>query len=337
MADKNDQTEYIYKIATEDWEIEQIHRLNYRTFVEEIPQHAPNTDERLVDRFHAENTYIICLQDRRLMGMLAIRGTRPFSIDSKLANLDAYLPTGRSACEVRLLAVEPDARKTVVFPKLFEHAVRHCLHNGYDICIISATTRQLKLYRHLGFVPFGPLVGSEQAQYQPMYLTLENFGRTLEKSTVLRSSFVEGPAPSSTSSTSFPAPSPPPPRFARRSPAPPSRTAASCSSPAWPTSARASASSPARPMSRLCSAPAPSPTPLSPISSPFSAPPASSSPTANSANASQATPATPDSATTGSSSPGGTPSTWPRSPASPSASPPAAGYGLSITKRPPAS
>ncbi|MDR1012099.1 MAG: aminotransferase class V-fold PLP-dependent enzyme [Opitutaceae bacterium] len=195
MAENDQASEYIYKIASEDWEIEQIHRLNYRTFVEEIPQHAPNQDERLVDRFHAENTYIICLLGRKLMGMLAIRGKRPFSIDGKVPNLDAYLPTGRSACEVRLLAVEPDARKTVVFPKLFEHAVRHCLHSGYDICIISATTRQLKLYRHLGFVPFGTLVGTEQAQYQPMYLTLENFGRTLETSTALRSSFVEGPAP----------------------------------------------------------------------------------------------------------------------------------------------
>jgi hypothetical protein len=26
-----------FRIATEDWEFEQIHRLNYRTFVEEIP------------------------------------------------------------------------------------------------------------------------------------------------------------------------------------------------------------------------------------------------------------------------------------------------------------
>jgi len=34
-------TELIFKIASEDWEFEQIHRLNYRTFVDEIPQHAP--------------------------------------------------------------------------------------------------------------------------------------------------------------------------------------------------------------------------------------------------------------------------------------------------------
>ena len=32
----------IYRIAREPWEFEQIHRLNYRTFVEEIPQHPPN-------------------------------------------------------------------------------------------------------------------------------------------------------------------------------------------------------------------------------------------------------------------------------------------------------
>ena len=45
-----------FKIATEDWEFEAIHRLNYKTFVEEIPQHEQNAEERLVDKFHAENT-----------------------------------------------------------------------------------------------------------------------------------------------------------------------------------------------------------------------------------------------------------------------------------------
>src|SRR5262249_45735763 len=41
--------------------------------------------------------------------------------------------------------------------------------------VISGTVRQQKLYKHLGFVPFGPLVGSKEAQYQPMYLTMEEF------------------------------------------------------------------------------------------------------------------------------------------------------------------
>ena len=50
-----------YKIATEASEFEAIHRLNYDTFVEEIPQHTANPERRLVDRFHAQNTYVICL------------------------------------------------------------------------------------------------------------------------------------------------------------------------------------------------------------------------------------------------------------------------------------
>ena len=176
----------IFKVAVEDWELEQVHRLNYRTFVEEIPQHDPNPEGRLVDRFHAENTYIICLQGRRLVGMLAVRATRPFSLDSKLPNLDAYLPKGRTPVEVRLLAVEPEFRKTVVFSQLFEHVVRYCLTEGYDIAIISGTTRQQRLYQHLGFVPFGPVVGSGDAQFQPMFVTLETFEVTARE--FLRSS-----------------------------------------------------------------------------------------------------------------------------------------------------
>jgi hypothetical protein len=42
----------VFKVASEDSEFEQIHRLNYRTFVEEIPQHGPNPDCTLVDRFN---------------------------------------------------------------------------------------------------------------------------------------------------------------------------------------------------------------------------------------------------------------------------------------------
>jgi hypothetical protein len=41
------------------------------------------------------------------------------------------------------------------------------------MALISGTTRQQRLYRHLGFVPFGPLVGTPEALFQPMYLTKE--------------------------------------------------------------------------------------------------------------------------------------------------------------------
>lgn len=179
------------KLATEDWEFEAIHRLNYRTFVEEIPQHAPNGDGRLVDRFHAENSYVIVREGDRVVGMLALRGKRPFSLDSKVADLDRHLPSGWRPIEVRLMAVESAYRKTSVFVALFEFTTRKCLADGYDLAVISGTTRELKLYRHLGFAPFGPLVGTPGAQYQPMFLTLDAYNRTANKSLVLREAFKE--------------------------------------------------------------------------------------------------------------------------------------------------
>jgi aspartate aminotransferase-like enzyme len=171
----NSRQPLVFKFASEDWEFEQIHRLNYRTFVEEIPQHRPSPAHRLVDKFHAENTYLICLAGRKLAGMLAVRGNRPFSLDQKLASLDSYLPAGRRICEIRLLAVEKKFRGAQVLQGILALLWQHGIERGYDLAIISGTTRQFKLYQHLGFVPFGPLVGTGDAQFQPMYVTLETF------------------------------------------------------------------------------------------------------------------------------------------------------------------
>jgi aspartate aminotransferase-like enzyme len=164
-----------FKIAGEPAEFEAIHRLNYKTFVEEIPQHVRNAEQRLVDKFHAENTYAICLDGDHLAGMVAGRANRPFSLDQKLPNLDAHLPPGRRVMEVRLLSVEKEYRNGLVFSRLVGLLAQHFRELGYDLAIISGTVRQLRLYKHLGFVPFGPTVGAGDAQFQPMYLTLESF------------------------------------------------------------------------------------------------------------------------------------------------------------------
>ncbi len=165
----------VFKFADEDWEFEQIHRLNYKTFVEEIPQHHTSPTQRLVDKFHSENTYLICLCGRKLAGMLAVRGNRPFSLDQKIERLDSYLPAGGRLCEVRLLAIEKEYRGAQVLQGILALLWQHSIEKGYDLGVISATTRQLKLYQHLGFVPFGPLVGTGEAQFQPMYVTLQTF------------------------------------------------------------------------------------------------------------------------------------------------------------------
>ncbi len=165
----------MFKVATEPWEFEEIHKLNYRTFVEEIPQHERNPEQKLVDKFHEQNTYVICLSDDKLAGMVAFRSERPFSLDAKLDHLDSYLPPVKSICEIRLLCVDPGYRRTRVLMGLMSKGLEYALPQGFELLIISGTTKEERLYKHMGFVPFGPLVGKPGAMYQPMYLTFESF------------------------------------------------------------------------------------------------------------------------------------------------------------------
>jgi aspartate aminotransferase-like enzyme len=111
------------------------------------------------------------------------------SLDQKLPDLDSHLPRGRTICEIRLLAIERKfrgARGGQVLQGILALLWQHGVEKGYDLAIISGTTRQQRLYQHLGFVPFGPLVGSGDAQFQPMYVTLETFEVTARE--FLRSS-----------------------------------------------------------------------------------------------------------------------------------------------------
>jgi len=176
--------EFVFKVAEYSWEFDAVHALNYKTFVEEIPQHDPNHEKKLVDKFHEENTYIICVNEetRKLAGMIAYRDQRPFSLDQKLENLDSYLPADRALCEIRLLAVGEEFRYTRISQGLIAQLVEHAIDCGREIFVISGTVRQIKLYKYLGFVPFGPLVGSEDAQYQPMYGTVNDY-RNLQSNT----------------------------------------------------------------------------------------------------------------------------------------------------------
>lgn len=108
--------EFFFKIATSQDEFEQIHHLNYQTFSEEIPQHQKNEEQMLVDQFHAENTYIICIKENEVIGMAAIRDKRPFSLDKKIGPVEQSLPfTVKSPCEVRLLSVKKEYRNGRVF------------------------------------------------------------------------------------------------------------------------------------------------------------------------------------------------------------------------------
>lgn len=196
--------EYIFKIASSDSEFEQIHDLNYKTFVEEIPQHEQNGCNNLVDKFHGENTYIISLKEGELVGMIAVRDKRPFSLDCKLGDIDIHLPAYRSACEIRLLSIKREYRKRKVLSGLFSRLSEYCENNGYDIAVISANVDQLGLYKKLGFSVFADIVGKNGALYQPMYLTFDSYSNFKDKTSILEKTetkiknsvnLLPGPAP----------------------------------------------------------------------------------------------------------------------------------------------
>ncbi|OUB65000.1 GNAT family N-acetyltransferase [Bacillus thuringiensis serovar zhaodongensis] len=185
----------IYKVADQDWEFESIYKLNYKTFVEEIPQHEETKDQFRIDRFHEENTYLICLDEDRLVGMVAVRGKRPFSLDYKISNLDVYLQEhGEKVYEIRLLSVEREYRNGRALLGLIRFLHRYLLLNGYELALISATTRELALYEQMGFKDFHTLVGTEAATYQPMYVTPAMFEESSVGSIMTKEyTFLPGP------------------------------------------------------------------------------------------------------------------------------------------------
>src|SRR5689334_643497 len=109
---------YVFKMADAPHEFEQIHRLNYQTFVGEIPQHTDNGAGYLVDKFHDKNTYLIALKDDQLVGMISTHDQPPFSIADRLPDPSILAIPGARPLEVRLLAVKPTERHSNVFSGL---------------------------------------------------------------------------------------------------------------------------------------------------------------------------------------------------------------------------
>ncbi len=155
----------LFKIASEAWEFEQIHRLNYQTFVDEIPQHQQNTDHKLIDKFHTENTYVICVSDKTILAMIALR---------------------ESILEYRLLAVKREHRNTAIFTGIMKKSFDLAMKGGYDIAVISGTTLQSRLYKHLGFKPFAAPVGELNALYQPMHIDMNGAIKLRKQSQALQ-------------------------------------------------------------------------------------------------------------------------------------------------------
>lgn len=168
-----------FKKATAEDEFKQIAALNYQTFVKEIPQHQDNAEMQLIDRFHNENHYFIATKHGQVIGMLALRTNRPFSLDEKVSDVDKYLPEGHRLCEIRLLSIHPSYRnKQTILYRLVKMAAEFAYSQQCSMGLISAFIPKLTLYQRMGFKPFAAPVGAKDACFQPMYIT---FNELLEK------------------------------------------------------------------------------------------------------------------------------------------------------------
>jgi aspartate aminotransferase-like enzyme len=172
---------YVFKRAEAGHEFEAIHRLNYRTFVEEIPQHPDPGTGRLVDKFHDKNVYFIALRDGRVVGMISAHGEPPFSVAPRLSDPSILQRPGSRPLEVRLLAIEPDERNGIVLIGLLWSFYEHARDNGYTDLYISGVAERAELYRRLGFVPLGPPVPGGAATFVPMSVTFPELQAKLHK------------------------------------------------------------------------------------------------------------------------------------------------------------
>jgi aspartate aminotransferase-like enzyme/N-acyl-L-homoserine lactone synthetase len=164
---------YVFKRAETRQEFEQIHRLNYRTFVHEIPQHTDPGDDRLVDKFHDKNAYFIVVREDRVVGMVSSHDQPPFSVAERLTDPEILKRPGTRPLEIRLLALEPDTRNSTVFFGLMWSLYEHVRSNGYTHVYISGLQEREMLYKRLGFEAIGDPVPSGKASFIPMVLRID--------------------------------------------------------------------------------------------------------------------------------------------------------------------
>lgn len=160
-----------YRQAATEAEFEAIHRLNHQVFASEIPQHAPQPDGRLVDRFHETNTYFIALCDNQLAGMVAVHSGPLFSVARRLPNPE-ILCRLQFPLEVRLLAIDPAYRQRTVLNGLFVQILNYARQQGCSDLLISGIAQRVSMYRRLGFEPLGPAVEEAGTAFIPMRLPL---------------------------------------------------------------------------------------------------------------------------------------------------------------------
>ncbi|MGB9610586.1 MAG: GNAT family N-acetyltransferase, partial [Bryobacteraceae bacterium] len=108
----------IYRYAETEEDFDRLRRLNHAAFAEELGQHEPRPNGRLIDRFEQKSRFLLALEGERLAAMVCWSMERPFSVESRLSDARVLEELPQPLCEVRLLAVAREYRHTGVFAGL---------------------------------------------------------------------------------------------------------------------------------------------------------------------------------------------------------------------------
>src|SRR5262249_7883439 len=162
-----------FKRAETDAELEQVHRLNYETFVREVAQYDDAGTDRLVDKFHHKNTYVIAMHGEELVGMVAVHDRPPFSVADRLPDPAVLDELGGRPVGGRLLAGRPGHRRGRFFSGLLWALREHARRLGHTRLLISGLEERVSLYAKLGFRALGPAVACGRAAFVPMTLDFD--------------------------------------------------------------------------------------------------------------------------------------------------------------------
>ncbi|WP_321471357.1 GNAT family N-acyltransferase [uncultured Paludibaculum sp.] len=164
--------QYLFKVAETPDEYDQIRRLNHRVFAEEVRQHEPTADGRLIDSREAVSRFFIAVCEGRVAGMVCTCAQRPFSVEKRLADPSILDTLAGPLLEARLLAIEPAYRKRMLFLGLLELMVATAISDGFATLLISGITTRQAMYQRMGFQPLGPPTVSGAAEFTPMAMAL---------------------------------------------------------------------------------------------------------------------------------------------------------------------
>jgi len=164
---------FVYRSAQSEDDYDKLRRLNHAAFAEELGQHEPQPDGRLVDRFEGKSRFLLALDGERLAAMVCWSMQRPFSVESRLPDPDILDALPQPLCEVRLLAIDRGYRHTAVFASLLAHLLEEVREAGAATLLISGVEERVPMYERLGFRALGPAVPQGASRFVPMALRLD--------------------------------------------------------------------------------------------------------------------------------------------------------------------